>query len=373
MPAALIADRSAPRDRRSEAEIAAILRGERLRPGNPSSFVRMALDHRMAALLAHAGAASLLPADAAGPLLDRARTDVVLTALQDRDVCRVLCALHDAGIGVLVMKGAHLAHSHYAQPHLRQRDDADLLIDPRDRDRAAAILLREGFQRQTDVTDDVVIGQMVFEREAAGATLDVHTRLTAQRIAADLLTFAELKASAVPLPRLCPYARGLSPVHALAVASIHQSAHHPKHDLMLWTYDTHLLVSSMSHRELDEFVTLAVERRMARICLYALREAVQYFPTPPLGSLIDRLDAVRHREPTEFLVHRRAPLSELASDLSATRGWRARMRLVLGHLFPPFAYMRRTYGVSSPEALAWCYVWRIVRGAGRWLTVKTPD
>jgi hypothetical protein len=356
------------RDRRSEAEIAAIVRGDAARPADPDLFVSTALQHRMAALLVHAGAGPLLPAAGAARLLEQARADAVVTAVRDRELCRVLCALRAADADVLLIKGAHLAYSHYAEPHLRQRDDSDLLIDGADAGRVAAILAREGYRRVPGVTGEAVIGQMVFDREGAmGAVLDVHTRIAAPRVAAGLLRFDELRARSVPLPRLGPCARGLSPVDALALASIHQSAHHAEHDLMTWTYDTFLLVSRFSAAEIEAFLTMAVERRMAHLCAYALAECVQYFPTPAICALLEELKAAGRDEPTAYLVRRRTPLADLVSDLKAARGIGARLRLILGHLFPPPAYIRHTYGVSSPLRLGACYLQRIVRGGGRWL------
>jgi hypothetical protein len=95
--------------------------------------------------------------------------------------------------------------------------------------------------------------------------------------------------------------------------------------------------------------------------------STEYFPVPAARALLDRLNAVGHDEASAFLVHARTPLTQLASDLANTSGWTARGRLLLGHLFPPAAYMRKTFGVSSVALLPWLYTYRIVRGAGRWL------
>lgn len=357
------------RDRRSEAEIAAIVRGERVRPIDPDGFVRTALHHRTAALLVHADAGSLLPPAAAARLLQQAREDAALTAVRDRELCRVLCALRAGGVNVLLMKGAHLAYSHYAEPHLRQRDDADLLIAPADAAGVVAMLAREGYRRVPDITGEAVIGQMIFERRAAaGLVLDVHSRIAAPRIAAGLLRFDELAARAVPLPALGPCARGLAPVDALALASIHLTAHHAEHDLLPWMYDTFLLASRFSDAERREFFDLVVQRRMAHLAAYALTDAVEYFPTPETSELLQRLTSVRDEEPTAYLVRRRTPLADFASDLRVATGIGPRLRLILGHLFPPVAYMRHTYGVTNPLALAGSYVVRMVRGGVRWLT-----
>jgi putative nucleotidyltransferase-like protein len=356
------------RDRASEAEVAAFVHGARSVPTNPASFVSMALRHRMAALLVHEGISSQLPREQAARLVGQARAAAVIGALRDRELCRVLCALEREGIDVLLMKGAHLAYSHYEQPYLRERDDADLLIAPEDRTRVARALEREGYRRLPDITTDAVLGQMMFDRAGSvGALLDVHWRIVARRVACDLLGFEELRARAVPLPRLGRCARGPSPADALALASIHQSAHHPEHDLLLWAHDTHLLVTRFTEAETERFFALAVDRRMTRLAQYALDECVRFFPTPQASALLARLAAVSHHERTAFLVEPRTPLADLASDLTAASGWVERLRLAWGHLVPPPAYMRVSYGAAHRGPLPWLYVRRMTTGGLRWL------
>ena len=358
------------RDRASEAEVAALLGGHGGVPTNAASFVDMAIHHRVAPLLVRAGIAPRLPPAEAARLRQRARDEAVAAEVRDRELCRVLCAVRAAGIDVLLMKGAHLAHSHYPESYLRQRDDADVLVQSADRGRLARILVEAGYTQLPDITGAVVLGQMLFAHDATGVALDVHWQIAARRVAADLLRFDELRARSIRLPRLCVSARGLSPVHALAVGCIHQSAHHPEHDLLLWAYDTYLLVSHFTEQEGDEFVALTIERGMVRLAVYALHESVQFFPTAASRALLARLSAQPRVEATAFLVAPRTPLTDFLSDMSATRGWVARARLLGGHLFPPMTYMRHTYGIRRPAALPWFYAYRILRGAGRWFREK---
>ena len=361
------------RDPASEAEVASALAGDVRPPVNPASFVDMALRHRVAPLLVRAGVSSALPRREAERLVEDTRREAVIAAVRDRELSRVLSTLAAAGIDVLLMKGAALAYSHYPESYLRPRDDADLLIAPADRERVVRALERQAYEHVPDITGDAVLGQILFERPGvAGSLLDVHWRLTARRVTAGLLPFDELRARAVPVPRLGPTARAPAPVDALALACIHQSAHHPEHDLLLWAYDTHLLVSGFSAAEADEFFDLVVQRKMVGLSVYALEEAVRAFPSSPARSLLDRLKVVRHEEPTARLIEPRTSLENLRLDLASTSGVAARAELIWAHLFPPAAYMRRRYGVRRQALLPWFYACRVARGARRWLTERRP-
>jgi hypothetical protein len=63
----------------------------------------------------------------------------------------------------------------------------------------------------------------------------------------------------------------------------------------------------------------------------------------------------------------------LRSDLRALPDWRARARLLQEHLFPSVMYMRARYGVQSNVLVPALYLWRIVRGAPKWLSTRAAN
>src|SRR5215468_5056250 len=95
----------------------------------PRSAVDLARQERVHLLAAAAGASP--------ELLSDWRDAVALTPLRERELTRVLDALHDADAPAIVIKGAALAHTHYPRPELRPRIDTDLMIAPDARARAA--------------------------------------------------------------------------------------------------------------------------------------------------------------------------------------------------------------------------------------------
>jgi hypothetical protein len=75
----------------------------------------------------------------------RARNVLLLGELQ-----RVFEALDAAGVPALAFKGAAALDRLYADPGARPMDDADLLVRPADRDRAADVLGRLGYERRPE-------------------------------------------------------------------------------------------------------------------------------------------------------------------------------------------------------------------------------
>jgi hypothetical protein len=110
---------------------------------------------------------------------------------------------------------------------------------------------------------------------------------------------------------------------------------------------------------------------MTAICRQGLRLAIDAFGTAIPADVLDdaRLrEADASREPSaSFLKRDRAQLATFVSDFRALRSWSDRRRLVREHLVPPTTYMRQVYAPSSRAPLPALYVWRVVRGAWRWL------
>lgn len=357
----------------SETEIAGILRGDIRHPVDPDAFVRAAARHAVGPLLVYAGVARRLPDPARVSLLAEARQQIARTLTRERELRRVLAALDREGVRVLVIKGAHLSATCYAESWLRLRDDTDLLVHPADRARACAVLEALGYRAQSSQTGPAVLGQTLFDRPGAiGAALDVHWRIAAPPVAAAVFDADDLLSRAVAVPRLGPVARGPSRVDALAIACLHQAAHHPGSDLMLWTYDLHLLMERFTPADSRQFLDLAVSRRVVAICAAGIGLACERFRGTVAAGLLARLEASGAREPSAILLQPTGRLRGIARDLRALDTWGDRRRLAAAHLFPPAAYMRDAFAPASRAPLAWLYLRRLLRAGRRHSTPPAP-
>jgi hypothetical protein len=346
----------------SEREIAAVLRGERVTPSDPPAFAYSAVRHAVAALLVKRRIAERLPQKEAARLLDESRRQAAVVEFRDRAARTVIEALHQAGIQALVLKGIYLGHTLYPESFLRAREDTDLLIPVSERSRTLRVLRELGYERQAEQTGDAVLGQIMFDRpHGPGAPLDVHWRLARPHVAAALFDLEAMMARAIPVPRLGDCARGPALPDALALACVHRAAHHPGHDLLLWTYDVHLLVGALSPEQADAFVTMAIERRMAALCGAIIQEAYEAFRHPRAAAFAAQLTKASGAEPSAALATPRPWWTTLPLDLRAVPHWGERVRLLAGHAFPPAAYMRTTFAPSSRAPLPWLYARRIAR------------
>jgi hypothetical protein len=323
----------------------------------------------VAAILAHQTQSRDLPADAGARLTEYRRRRRVLTALMDDELVTVLDALASDGIRPLVIKGAHLAHTLYPSPELRPRADTDLLVTEDDRDRVSAALARVGYERLPHVRGTVILGQCHYtkaDRVGVVHALDVHWRVAAPLVFANVLPFEALRPAAVSIPALGSNAFGPSRAHALVLACIHLAAHHRRHPILVWLFDVRLLAESLEPPEQAAFVDTAGVCGVTRICAKVLEDATHYFDHPALATLAGRVGVrgAGQSEPSARLLTATRRVDELLLDLKTPASWRTRMTLVREHLWPDADYMRAS-GARGWLPLA--YAGRIVRGARKWL------
>ena len=324
--------------------------------------------HGVAALVATAAAVGEWPEELRLAFLKARRDDAAIEALRRDDLRRLLTALHNEGIRSLLMKGAQLAYTHYAQPWLRPRFDTDLLIAPDDRERADATLRAIGYAPSPHVSGTLVVHQFQYRRRnryGLADVIDLHWKVTNPHVFADVLAFDELNTAARVIPQIGEHASGLSNVHALMLACVHRVAHHQNSDLLIWLYDIHLLATAMTQEERQQFAELARAKRLRSICASGLDHARHRFATYHPEGWRDRLECSGDVEPTaEFLQHDLRRVDILLSDLRTISGWTRKLRLLREHLVPPPAYVRARYGPDMP--LVFAYVDRVVTGVGKW-------
>lgn len=298
------------------------------------------------------------------------RGAAVLEAVREHELRAVLAGAADAGVRLILIKGAALARTHYSRPELRPRSDTDLMIPASSRDVIARTLVRLGYERPVEVDGALATGQFHFQkhdRDGLFHALDIHWRVSNVRAFADVLTYEELASDAVAIPALGPHAWGPSPVHSLLIACIHRVAHHGDTDDLRWLFDVHLLARAFGPQERESLTRLAVARRVRAVCGRSLSLAQVAFGGVDADWTASLSHADAAGEPTAaFLVGAWRQVDILRADLVATPRWLARVQLLRQHLFPSSAYMYGRYGARLRPALPFLYLYRIATGLPKW-------
>ena len=311
------------------------------------------------------------PVDVREALARTARADAARELLRWQEMVDVLRALDAAGIRPILLKGAALAYSVYPNASARPRADTDLIVR---RDETAGVrgaLEALGYAAQTACDGDLLFHQFQMvkvDRFGLHHAFDVHWKISTQTLFADALTYTELEAESVPLAALDPLARGAGTVHALLLACIHRVMHHGDADWLIWSYDIHLLASSLSDADRDRFASLAIAKGVAAIAAHELARARSRFDTPGLDRITETLSqSSGESEPSAaYLTPHRRWHHDLASNMRGLPRWSDRVRLLREVMLPNRRYVLDAYGVAgrrwSRAILPALYMHRLVRG-----------
>ncbi len=363
--------------------LSALLRGEQTRwpfadEADAERFLDAARHHLVQPLVARLIRRGVLT-DAPPIVCERlARAAVQQAAIHEclaAETRRVVEALARAGVPSLVMKGAALAYTHYPHPCLRPRTDTDLLIRARDADRAFRVLASLRYDALDMTRGDLILHQRTYAKEDSLGirhVYDVHWKVAAPQIVADVVQWDDLYWDAQRIPALGDRARALGDAHALLLACVHRMAHHYDSASLIWLYDIHLLASRLDDDALREFMRLAEHRAAGAMCARGLGLAYERFGTALPAGVLEALHGRRDESATAFGAEAR-PVDVLLSDLKALPGWPERLQLLQQHLIPPADYIRRRYGVSGSFVLPILYAHRCVTGVRKWLSPAARD
>ena len=337
------------------------------------AFLHAADKHGVLPLVADAAAAARWDTDFLAAIRPAVAAHTVLDMLRQGEVRRVLASLTAAGVQPLIIKGSHLAFTHYRSSDRRPRLDTDLLIREIDKPALTSALTSLGYEPVPHVTGEVAFSQFSYERtdeRGTSHTLDVHWRIAIPKAFADRLTYDDLRQDAVSVAALGPHALAPSPPLALLIACLHRTAHHGTTTRLLWLYDIHLLSASLSEGEWEVVVTRAHHTGLTPVVAAGLEHAAERLGTQLPAAVLEQLhagDTDVDPDVLMFLGGTPAQMHVATSDWRRIRGVRNRLQFLREHLFPSPHYMRHRYGVSSSAALPLLYAHRAVTGAVKWV------
>ena len=295
-----------------------------------------------------------------------------VTAMLRRNVLRALIDAFEANaIRMLLLKGAGLAYTVYREPHLRPAVDIDLFIAHEDLAHADRALRRAGFSRLSEPDSQSASMQRHYVYAGAfGETsfVDLHWQIANRHLFAKALTFADAWDASQPAPRLGQNARTLGTADALFLACLHRVAHHDDEPHLVWLWDIHLLTAAMTGADMKTLAARAQAGGMCAVVMRGLELSRQRFGTEIDESLNDALTRPGLPEASaSFIGGRSRNVVLVLRDLSAVATTSARIRLLREHFFPDRIYMRAKYPACPAPLLPAVYLYRIARGARKWL------
>ncbi len=260
----------------------------------------------------------------------------------------VKAALASVCVPNLVLKGEALAHTCYAAPHLRPREDLDLLFaSESDARTATASLAQLGYAMDPE---SWLPGGSQFTLVGPDLLIDMHWQLGNHPILGARLLFADLYARRVQVSE--PPMAVLHPVDAFMHAAIHRmsNAQIGAGDRLIWLYDFVALARRFNAADYSTLVDRAGAHALAAPCLDAMAACTRHFDWPWPAATISALSDAAARE--RFRPERAASRAYVESQ--APRLWR--------RLVPDATYMRARYRLTQRSSLPLAYLRRWITG-----------
>lgn len=315
--------------------------------------------------LKNSGRLEETPKDIRARLVESRLAGKWIHLLVDAELARVFQKLSALGIRALLFKGGALAHLLYPEPWLRLGCDSDIFIRFRDRERVENALLGLGYRRHQGVSGDLLMKQASYSRDKDGypVVLDVQWDFSQAQVLSGLLSFDDLYKGSREVPAIGPHARTFSKADSLVLACAHWVGHLTGRKL-IWLFDIHLLVESLTDAEQIVFCRLAERKSVRSICLHTLNHAAECFDTKIPAQVIAALEGADSPglESSAQLLQQKSRAGRIRGDLMTVRGWRKKLRLASEHIFPSADYMRHRYGYSNKLILPFLYVHRAWKG-----------
>jgi hypothetical protein len=278
----------------------------------------------------------------------------------------VLADLEHAGVPVVVLKGAALAHGTYPLAALRPVGDVDLLVGPRELPRVVGFLRAVGW-RPTNALPASAIRRHhgAGYRRADGLEVDVH--------AYAVLECCYPGADAGFLARAVPFSIGGRTARTLAACDhlLHVCAHGLRWSVppaIHWAADATMLVRATPDLDWDALVAEAVSRDLARplaTALALLRDELDA-PVPPAVPAALAEHAAGWRRRLETAARARPPALGRGLFLhwcNHARTERGRSLAARCAAFP--TYLREMWDVESSWRLPWVATRRATRRLAR--------
>ena len=297
------------------------------------------------------------------------------------ELARLLAAFNEAEVPVMLLKGAALIQTSYAEPGLRPMSDLDLLVRPEHVDAAFEILEGAGCRRGAELVRDDFFPRFYYETEwltnsPSPVRIDLHARAlrplrSSRTMPDDALWHGAAQVDILGTSAWVPGPEAMF-IHLCAHAACHGCAR------LIWLYDLRRFVEHHGG-DMDWPLVLRLCRRWrlslpVRVAIERCRHVVgNGCPDQVIEQLAGHRVSWRDRlvlwqTPSDA----ERPMLHVFVNAVSTPDVRFAMRYLAACLCPSRTHLAALYPWRHWGWPACAQLWRIVRAPGRILTSALP-
>ena len=289
----------------------------------------------------------------------------IIHTLQKNAFSLVFEALKANDIDFIVLKGWALSYTVYQEAHHRPKTDIDILIDAEHKSQVKQLLTQLGYTNPRGWEPSEIIDQFSMRKkivEGVYANIDVHLKLTNDKVLQPLFPWSELKKTAEFEPVL--QAKVLNKPFALIHSVIHM-LHHACHGdfiKLIWFYDIKLLIEQLLPEEIIDLQNKVDEMKLGKAIHFTLIETYRLFPAETTHHLIEILSKSKNNNDFDYLTQPPSRLNVMIRNFKKTKGFERKLKIIKETFFPQKEEIYLKYGANSKWPLSILYIRRIITG-----------
>jgi hypothetical protein len=358
-----------------------------LSPGEWEKLVVSAKQHGVAPLLYHALHATDVPIPIPSPLWQTLQQEYYLTTAYNTllygELNRILTALQQEHIPIVVLKGAALANTLYPEIGLRPMADIDLLVPGEHLERAVQVVCSLGYdssEKRAGFGRAHMHHISLHNRLAHHSILEIHHDLIIWESDCrppSLDWFWSQSRVWPPAHKSYASEEGVPPGHTGSLATITQFSpaanllylaahitlqHGVAWSKLIWLYDIHLLLTHHADDiDYDDLLTQARSLRWSAALHMALEQTQRCFGSPLPHGLLAALKAQCDPQAVRLVQQKASPTSSRTRNMLrelVLMSWQERISFMSAIIFPDPRYMRYRYNPDPPWLLPLSYPYR---------------
>lgn len=312
-----------------------------------------------------------------GEQRDVLRTSYASTWMANRQIFKELellsVALEQAGVPLVLLKGACFALTIYEDVGLRPMGDLDILVPQDKLDLALRVAQAQGYEdnlpQAAPGLRDLLNHEVCLQKPGQSFSLEIHHSLVADKTYTYAVPIDWLWTQTEPLVKTGIGMRFgavlmLSPEAQLLYAASHAMLQHGgQRSPLRWFYDIDQLIRQFQVR-LDWNLLLKQAKifEWGSALAAAIEQTREYFGTPIPAEVLSSLAVLTDRHQAFVRQKQIQPATHTLLEYQKfqTLDWNGRFRFVLALAFPTPAYMRWRYGLQSLWLLPGYYMLRLI-------------
>jgi hypothetical protein len=307
----------------------------------------------------------LVPDDVITKLEDEYFNNACHNILLLKELEKILIALKNENIPVMVLKGAALLENVYSNVALRPMNDIDILVKKESLPKINIVLKKCGYFNlgkdtiKTEVAVSPYLNSAVYKKPSfEGCFLHVHWHLVNTTIPVEMyydkIDMVKIWKEAEPTRIGGTEALTLAPHHFL----IHLCEHALNHffDKLILLYDVHIFIErNLDRFDWKKFVDETLNFNLARPAYYTLYFTTKFFETQVPDYVLERL------KPAKFSFGERKFVSSVLNGklpsyfpfliyLAMSKGIFKKIKFIWRHIFPPLEVVNHMRIFSDSES-----------------------